>query len=123
MTGLRVPGLRLVISDVDGTLVDKRKDLADATVAAVARLQDAGVDFTIVSARPISGMLPIADALAIDGPMGAFNGGTIFRRDRRIERADRGEADPAMPSMRRVERSAEQSGGDHVPGSRQFWRS
>lgn len=81
MTGLRIPELRLVISDVDGTLVDKRKQLTAATVAAVSRLKDAGIGFTIISARPISGMLPIADALGIDEPMGAFNGGTIFRRD------------------------------------------
>ncbi|GAA0297719.1 Cof-type HAD-IIB family hydrolase [Sphingomonas oligophenolica] len=73
--------VRLVVSDVDGTLVDKDKKLTPGTVAAVERLRAAGVGFTIISARPRSGMMPIADTLAIDDPMGAFNGGTIFRRD------------------------------------------
>lgn len=73
--------IRLVVSDVDGTLVDKEKKLTPGTVAAVGRLRAAGVGFTIISARPRSGMMPIADTLAIDDPMGAFNGGTIFRRD------------------------------------------
>lgn len=73
--------IQLLISDVDGTLVDKDKRLAPATVDAVARLTAAGVRFTIISARPRSGMMPIAEALAIDAPMAAFNGGLIFRRD------------------------------------------
>ena len=45
------------------------------------RLRAAGIGFTIISARPMSGMMPIADTIGIDAPMGAFNGGTIFRRD------------------------------------------
>lgn len=77
--------IRLLVSDVDGTLVDKQKQLTPATIAAVARLRDAGIGFTIISARPRSGMLPIADALKIDTPMAAFNGGIVFRRDGTIE--------------------------------------
>ncbi|MEN2787213.1 Cof-type HAD-IIB family hydrolase [Sphingomonas qilianensis] len=73
--------IRLVVSDVDGTLVDKQKQLTPATVAAVGRLRAAGLGFTIISARPRSGMMPIAETLAIDAPMGAFNGGTVFTRD------------------------------------------
>lgn len=72
--------IRLVVCDVDGTLVDREKRLSPATVAAVARLRDAGLGFTIISARPRSGMMPIADALGLDEPMGAFNGGIVFRR-------------------------------------------
>lgn len=73
--------IRLLVSDVDGTLVDKDKKVTPATVDAVRRLKDAGVGFTIISARPRSGMMPIADLLAIDEPMGAFNGGIVFKRD------------------------------------------
>ncbi|MEO5867096.1 MAG: Cof-type HAD-IIB family hydrolase [Sphingomonas sp.] len=73
--------IRLVVADVDGTLVDKDKRLTQPTIDAVGRLAEAGLGFTIISARPRSGMMPIADALALDAPMGAFNGGTIFKRD------------------------------------------
>lgn len=73
--------MTLVVCDVDGTLVDKQKRLTDATVRAIARLRDAGIGFTIISARPMSGMMPIAEALALDVPMGAFNGGIVFHRD------------------------------------------
>ena len=71
----------LVVSDVDGTLVDKQKQLTPGVIAAVARLRAAGLGFTIISARPRSGILPLADTLAIDAPMGAFNGGIVFTRD------------------------------------------
>lgn len=77
----RGEAIRLVVSDVDGTLVDKKKRLTPATIDAVGKLRDAGLGFTIISARPRSGMMPIADTLEIDAPMGAFNGGTVFRRD------------------------------------------
>ena len=77
--------VRLLISDVDGTLVDKDKHLSAATVAAAQRLREAGIGFTLISARPRSGLLPLADALAIDAPLAAFNGGLIFRRDGQIE--------------------------------------
>lgn len=73
--------MTLLVSDVDGTLVDKQKQLTPATIAAVGKLRDAGYGFTIISARPRSGLMPIADALEIDQPMGAFNGGTVFKRD------------------------------------------
>lgn len=74
-----------MISDVDGTLVDRHKRLSETTVAAVARLRATGVPFTMISARPRSGMVPLIERVELDGPFGAFNGGTIFRSDGRIE--------------------------------------
>lgn len=73
--------IRLLVSDVDGTLVDRQKRLAPATVAAVGRLRAAGIGFTIISARPRSGVAPLMAALDLDGPAAAFNGGLIFRGD------------------------------------------
>jgi Cof subfamily protein (haloacid dehalogenase superfamily) len=77
--------IRLFVSDVDGTLVDKQKRLTPGTIDAVRRLEATGTGFTIISARPRSGVTPIADALAIDAPIAAFNGGIIFRRDGRVD--------------------------------------
>ncbi|QNE31801.1 HAD family phosphatase [Sphingomonas sp. NBWT7] len=73
--------MTLVVCDVDGTLVDKDKKLTPATIAAVGRLRAAGIGFTIISARPMSGIRPILDALDLDVPVGAFNGGIVFGRD------------------------------------------
>ena len=79
---------KLLVSDVDGTLVDKQKRLTPATIDAVGRLEAAGMRFTIISARPRSGMMPIVDALGIEGPMAAFNGGFVFHRDGRVDSHD-----------------------------------
>jgi Cof subfamily protein (haloacid dehalogenase superfamily) len=73
--------LRLFLSDVDGTLVRPDKTLGDPVVAAVQRLVAAGVPVSIISARPPSGLLWIAERLGLTTPIGAFNGGTIVRPD------------------------------------------
>src|SRR6478736_4628809 len=71
----------LVISDVDGTLVRHDKSLAEATIAAVGRLTLAGIPFTLISARPPSGIAPLVERLGIAAPVAAFNGGTIVAPD------------------------------------------
>ncbi|WP_235532966.1 Cof-type HAD-IIB family hydrolase [Sphingomonas sp. Leaf412] len=73
--------IRLFVSDLDGTLVDPDKELTPGTIAAVARLRAAGVKFTVISARPMSGVMPLLGPLALDGTVAAFNGGILFRRD------------------------------------------
>jgi Cof subfamily protein (haloacid dehalogenase superfamily) len=73
--------LRFVISDVDGTLVNNAKKLTQPTIDAVAKLQAAGVPFTIISARPPSGIAFLVEALKPTGPIAAFNGGTIIAPD------------------------------------------
>ncbi len=75
---------RLLVSDVDGTLVDREKRLTNGTIDAVARLHEAGIGFTIISARPRSGLLPLIEQLGLDEPVGAFNGGIVFRRSGEI---------------------------------------
>ena len=72
------PSIQLFVSDVDGTLVRPDKSLAQATIDAFARLRAAGVLATLISARPPSGMLRLAKALDLQGPLGAFNGGTLI---------------------------------------------
>jgi Cof subfamily protein (haloacid dehalogenase superfamily) len=89
MTHATGAAIRLVVCDVDGTLVRHDKSLPDANVAAAKRLAAAGIPMTLISARPMSGMRWIADALGIDGPCGAFNGGTLFNRQGVIGQPER----------------------------------
>jgi Cof subfamily protein (haloacid dehalogenase superfamily) len=69
--------IKLVVSDVDGTLLTRDKTLTDGAVAAVRRLHEAGIGFTIVSSRPTIGMGFLVGPLAIALPIGAFNGSSI----------------------------------------------
>src|SRR6266567_2756891 len=48
--------IRLLLADVDGTLVTPDKELTDRAVDAVRRLGDAGILFAITSGRPPRGM-------------------------------------------------------------------
>ncbi|AMK22956.1 MULTISPECIES: Cof-type HAD-IIB family hydrolase [Sphingomonadaceae] len=86
--------IRLVVSDIDGTLVRDDKSLSEAVIASCGRLQAAGVALTLISARPPSGMLWIAERLGLKAAFGAFNGGTIVRPDGMIMAAAR--LDPAV---------------------------
>lgn len=80
--------VRLLVSDIDGTLVRQDKTLSEPVIAAIARVVSAGVLVSLISARPPSGMLWIAERLKLAHPIGAFNGGTIVQPDGTIVSAD-----------------------------------
>lgn len=69
--------IALVVSDVDGTLLTREKLLTDRAIAAVRKLHEAGIGFTITSSRPTIGMRFLIDPLGITLPIGAFNGSCI----------------------------------------------
>jgi Cof subfamily protein (haloacid dehalogenase superfamily) len=70
-----------LVSDVDGTLVRTDKSVSPRTVEAVKALQDAGVKFAIVSARPPRGLKAIISRLNVTMPVAGFNGGVIASPD------------------------------------------
>lgn len=77
---MSVAPISLLVCDIDGTLVRHDKTLSEANVAAARRLIGTGIAMSLISARPMSGMNWIAEALGVPGPFGAFNGGTLFDR-------------------------------------------
>lgn len=70
--------IRLVVTDVDGTLLTPEKTLTPETLAAAAQLQAAGVALALCSARAPGALTRYMDRLNITGPCVAFNGGAIF---------------------------------------------
>ena len=79
MNSIKPNKISLVVSDVDGTLINQHKILTEKTKAAVARLQKANILFTVTSARPPFGLKAIVDTLKLQQPFGSFNGGTILK--------------------------------------------
>ncbi len=69
--------IKLVVSDVDGTLVTSDKTLTEASIGAVRALHDAGVAFAITSGRPPRGMAMLVAPLEVRESIGGFNGGLI----------------------------------------------
>jgi hypothetical protein len=73
--------IRLVIADVDGTLVTNEKVLTARAVEAVKRLKNAGIAFSITSGRPPLGTKMLIDPLGLTEPIAAFNGGVFVHPD------------------------------------------
>lgn len=73
--------VRMLIADVDGTLVTQEKILTKRAADAVLRLHDAGIEFSITSGRPPRGMAMLIDPLKLTQPLAAFNGGVLIKPD------------------------------------------
>ena len=74
----------LVISDVDGTLLDNNKELTSGASAAVQRLYQAGIRFTIASARPPRMVRELVSKLQVREPLACFNGALFISPDETV---------------------------------------
>ena len=83
MTGAAWPAepIRLIISDIDGTLVTHAKVLTPRTRAAIAGLAERGIGFTVTTARPPAGLRSLIELLGLKVPAAAVNGGAIVNPD------------------------------------------
>jgi Cof subfamily protein (haloacid dehalogenase superfamily) len=98
-----VKSIKLLLADVDGTLVTHDKILTERARGAVAKLRAAGIEFAITSGRPPRGMQMLIEPLALTTPIAAFNGGVFVRPDlsvieQRVLQVD--VIEPAMEIMR-----------------------
>ena len=73
--------IRMVIADVDGTLVTQEKVLTKRAAEAVLRLHEAGIQFSVTSGRPPRGMAMLIEPLKLTQPLAAFNGGVLIKPD------------------------------------------
>ena len=73
--------VRLVVADVDGTLVTPDKILTPRARAVVRTIVESGIAFTITSGRPPLGMKTLIEELQLQDPITAFNGGLVVRPD------------------------------------------
>ena len=79
MSGQR--NIRLLLADVDGTLVTKDKVLTAAAKAAARELLHAGIALAVTSGRPPRGMSMLIQPLALQGAIAGFNGGVLVNPD------------------------------------------
>jgi Cof subfamily protein (haloacid dehalogenase superfamily) len=91
--------VRLVVADVDGTLVTPDKILTRRARAVVRTLREAGIAFTITSGRPPRGMKMLIDDLDLRDPVTAFNGGLVVRPDLSIVREHLLDSDAAQSAI------------------------
>lgn len=81
MSDVPKQSIRFLLSDMDGTLLLPDHTLSQRTIDAVRALREAGVLFSLATGRPPKAMLQQIEALGVDLPTAAFNGGTIVNPD------------------------------------------
>lgn len=73
--------ISLVVTDVDGTLVTHDKKLTARAIAAIRRLHERGIAFSIASSRPPFGVRMLIGPLRLRLPLAGYNGGAIVAPD------------------------------------------
>jgi hypothetical protein len=70
-------GIRLVISDIDGTLITSNHELTEATRQTADELGASRIGLSLASSRPPRAVVPIAAQLGLVSTFAAFNGALI----------------------------------------------
>jgi Cof subfamily protein (haloacid dehalogenase superfamily) len=68
---------RLIAVDMDGTLLNSKGRISEKTIAAIRKVVEKGVLFTICTGRPIQGVERYYDVLDTNSPVITYNGAMI----------------------------------------------
>lgn len=80
---MRTPDIRLIISDIDGTILDSKHQVSDKLKQLMPLLEERKIPFVLTSARSPQGMTAIADELELSTPLAAYNGAYIVERNKK----------------------------------------
>lgn len=69
--------IRLIVSDIDGTLVTSNNEISKLTIETVKKLKKKNISFSLASQRVHSSIIPLAKELEIDIPFISLNGTLI----------------------------------------------
>lgn len=96
--------IRLIATDLDGTLLAGKSNLPQKNTEALRRAMDAGVYVVICTGRMLEGAAPMAEQIGVNAPMVLFNGAMIY--DRASDRVLSGRVIPhgrALEALRAIE--------------------
>ena len=71
---------KVLVLDIDGTLMNSEKKITEKTKVALRAAQEAGVTIVLASGRPTPGIVPIAKEIGLDeygGYILSFNGAIV----------------------------------------------
>jgi Cof subfamily protein (haloacid dehalogenase superfamily) len=91
--------IRLLLADVDGTLVTQEKVLTDDAKAAARELREAGIILALTSGRPPRGMQMLVAPLSLEGAVAGFNGGVFVKPDMSVLESRLLDADTAQETL------------------------
>lgn len=72
---------KLLVLDVDGTLLNDEKEITPRTLATLLKVQQMGVHLVLASGRPTYGILPLAKKLELGnygGYIVSYNGAQVI---------------------------------------------
>lgn len=78
---------KLLVLDVDGTLLNDAKEISKRTLSALLKVQHMGVRIVLASGRPTYGLMPLAQTLEL----GHFGGYVVSYNGCQIIKAENGE--------------------------------
>ena len=67
----------ILLSDMDGTLLDSKKNITDADRLAIRRFTELGGHFTIATGRTVQSFEQYLDILGLKEPVIMYNGAAI----------------------------------------------
>lgn len=73
----RFSQIKLIVSDIDGTLVNGSNELSTQSIELVRKLREKNIHFSLASQRVHSSIVPIAKELGIEIPFISLNGTLI----------------------------------------------
>jgi len=77
----RLKRTKLLVSDVDGTLVNNSNQIGELSKDLVAKLKKKNILFSLASQRIYSSLIPIASSLDIEIPLISLNGALVKGRN------------------------------------------
>lgn len=80
----RFKDIRLIVSDIDGTLVSGSNQISAQTIDLVEKIKKKNIYFSLASQRVHSSIVPLAKDLNINIPFISLNGTLIQDRDGRV---------------------------------------
>ena len=75
---------KLLVLDVDGTLLNNEKEISKRTLSALLKVQQMGIRIVLASGRPTFGLIPLAKMLELDNYGGfivSYNGCQIIKAE------------------------------------------
>lgn len=74
--------IRMIATDLDGTLLSVRSEIPEENIRALRRAMDAGVRVCLCTGRMIESTLSVVDALGgVNAPLSLFNGAMLYDAD------------------------------------------
>ncbi len=75
--GLTTHSYKLLVVDIDGTLLDKNGAISDEDKKALARARDSGIQVSLSTGRVVKACLKILRQLSLDGYHMFFDGALV----------------------------------------------